>query len=455
MSWSRDDEQFCPRCGNAHETEDLFCPGCGVRFDYKVRRGSRRTLPVVGAAFAALALASVGVFAAVRLMDQNSVEASSPNPSLASPPPTTPATTSSASAGSPDPSPTRSEPPADFAQLFSKVRSGVVRIDASTCDGGGIGTGFLVGDDLVVTAAHVVDGAASLGLTFGSESSPTVASGIVVGIDRSTDMAMIKADRELKGHVFVFSGKSAEVGQEVVAIGFPRGEPMTLTRGIVSGLNRTITLDNRTYSGLIQTDAAINPGNSGGPMVDVKGSVQGIADAVRTDAQGIAYAVPAETASRLTEQWRDNTTSVVSAPCQIPEAPDTTTELDLAPPSEDPVTVEVTDFFTEYFTAVNAADYTQVWKMLSPRLRPADPDELAESLSTTIDFGMEVHEVERLADDTVRAHVSFISTQASEQGPEGQTCTVWDMDYTLVPAGDTWQIRRALGHNGSAPFRSC
>jgi hypothetical protein len=230
---------------------------------------------------------------------------------------------------------------------------------------------------------------------------------------------------------------------------------MTLTRGIVSGLNRTITFDDRTYRGLIQTDAAINPGNSGGPMVDVKGSVQGIADAVRTDAQGIAYAVPADTARRLTEEWRDKTDSVVSSSCDVPEAPDTTTDLDLEPPSEDPVTIEVTTFFTTYFTAVNAADYEQVWAMLSPQLRPADPRELADTLSTTIDFGMEVHAVERGDDDTVRAHVSFISTQAPEQGPEGQTCSVWDMDYTLVPTGESWQIRRAVGHGGGPPFRSC
>ena len=345
--------------------------------------------------------------------------------------------------------------PEDFAQVFSTVRSGVVRIDTSTCDGGGIGTGFLVDDDLIVTAAHVVDGAASLGLTFGSESDPSVASGIVVGIDRSADMAMIRADRKLKGHVFEFADSNPQVGQEVIAIGFPKGEPMTLTRGVVSGLDRTITIDGESYGHLIQTDAAINPGNSGGPMVDLDGSVQGVADAVRTDAQGIAYAIPADTAKELSRAWRSNSESVVSASCDQPTAPDTTTDLDLQPPSENPLAIDVTTFFDGYFTAINQSDYEQVWSMLSSRLRPSDPGKLADSLSTTIDFGMQVHSVAQQSNGTVRAHVSFISTQAPNQGPKGQTCTVWDLDYTLTPTGEPWQIRKAVGHGGATPYRSC
>jgi len=176
---------------------------------------------------------------------------------------------------------------------------------------------------------------------------------------------------------------------------------------------------------------------------------------VRTDSQGIAYVVPADTAQELTSSWRGNTDSVVSASCDLPTAPDTTTDLDLVPPSEDPLAVEVTTFFSDYFTAINDSDYERAWSMLSPRLRPADAGALADSLWSTIDFGVEVHSVKRGAENTVRAHVSFISTQASEQGPKGQTCTVWDLDYTLEPTADPWQIRRAVGHGGGAPYSSC
>ncbi|KRE41113.1 hypothetical protein ASG74_14735 [Knoellia sp. Soil729] len=370
----------------------------------------------------------------------------SPSPTPTSPSPT-PASAS--------PSPSASEVPGDFAQIFSKVRSGVVRIDSSTCDGGGIGTGFLIDDALIVTAAHVVEGAASLGLTFGDESDPTVASGVVVGIDRETDMALIRADRDLDGHVFGLADSQPDVGQSVVAIGFPQGEPMTLTSGIVSGLNRTISFEGRTFQGLIQTDAAINPGNSGGPMLDLKGAVQGVADAVRTDAQGIAYAIPAATVRRLTEQWRGNTKSVVDADCEAPTAPDRTSDFDIVPPSDDPLAVEVTQLFRDYFTAINGADYDQAWALMSPRLRPSDVTTFADSLSSTIDFGVVVHSVKPGKDGSATAHVYFVSTQASEQGPEGQTCTVWDLDYTLVPTGDPWQIRRAKAHGGGSAYHSC
>ena len=444
MNRSDQSMTYCSNCGAAHESTARFCPACGVPLDAGLRRRPGRTALVAG--LAVLALGATGV-AAAQFFGRDT-------------PPSTASSSASSSSASSTPTSTASSSPtaevaADFAQIFSRVRSGVVRIDASTCEGGGVGTGFLVDGDLIVTAAHVVDGAASLGLTLGDESEPTFASGVVVGIDRAADVAMIRADRNLDGHVFGFSDTAPEVGQEIVAIGFPQGEPMTLTRGVVSGLNRTVTFEDRTAEGLIQTDAAINPGNSGGPMVDLDGSVQGVADAVRTDSQGIAYAVPADTAQDLADAWRGQNDSVVSAPCQEPTAPDTTTDLDLIPPSEDPLTLEVTTFFTDYFTAINDSDYERVWTMMSPQVRPDDAEQLAESLSSTIDFGMEVHAVERASDDTVRAHVSFISTQAPDQGPQGQTCTEWNMDYTLVPADDQWQIRRASGHDGQPPYRSC
>ena len=448
---------YCPSCGTPHGATDRFCPGCGLEFDGSPRRSSNSRRAAV--AVAVVLLLGAGGFAAAQMRGQEPGSAAGPTPSTSgtgaasSPTPST-------QTGTPTPSPTvtpsaSSETPATFPQLFSRVRSGVVRIDVSICDGGGTGTGFLVDDDLVVTAAHVVDGAASLGLTFGDEAKPTVASGIVVGIDREADMAMIRADRGLKGHVFGMAEAPPGVGQQVVAIGFPRGEPMTLTQGIVSGLNRTISFGERIYGGLIQTDAAINPGNSGGPMLDLAGSVQGVADAVRTDAQGIAFAIPASTVQRLTAQWRDNTASVVDAACDDPTPPLTTTEIEVLLPDDDPLTIEVTDFFVSYFTAINSGDYDQVWGMMSPNLRPPDPSRLAESLSTTIDFEVVVHDVKDGSGDTAKAHVTFISTQAPGQGPEGQTCTMWDLDYILEPADGSWQIRRGSGHAGEKAFGSC
>lgn len=345
--------------------------------------------------------------------------------------------------------------PGDFAQIFSKVRSGIVRIDSSTCDGGGIGTGFLIVDALIVTAAHVVEGAASLGLTIGDESDSTVASGVVVGIDRETDMALIRTDRDLDGHVFGLADSPPDVGQSVVAIGFPQGEPMTLTSGIVSGLNRTISLRAAPSKDSSRRTQPSTRGTRAARCRSSRVEVQGVADALRTDAQGIAYVIPAATVRRLTEQWRGNTKSVVDADCEAPTAPDRPSDFDIVPPSDDPLAVEVTQLFRDYFTAINSADYDRAWALMSPRLRPSDVNTFADSLSSTIGFGVVVHSVKPGEDGSATAHVYFVSTQAPEQGPEGKTCTVWDLDYTLVPTGDPWQIRRAKAHGGGSAYHYC
>lgn len=113
--------------------------------------------------------------------------------------------------------------------------------------------------------AHVVNQSAALSLTAGENGAGGTTSGVVVGIDSSTDVALVRVNRPISGHVFTLATAAPRVGQEVAAIGFPVGDPMTFTRGTVSGLDRTITLENVLRSGLIETDAAVNPGNSGGP----------------------------------------------------------------------------------------------------------------------------------------------------------------------------------------------
>ena len=97
-----------------------------------------------------------------------------------------------------------------------------------------------------------------------------------------------------------------EVGQTALAIGSPLGTyTETVTRGIISGLGRTVTVQDDatgrpvTLSGLIQTDAAINPGNSGGPLLDAAGSVVGLNTAVSTSAQGLGFAIPINDAASL------------------------------------------------------------------------------------------------------------------------------------------------------------
>lgn len=171
------------------------------------------------------------------------------------------------------------------AQVVERISPSVVTV-LSTIDDGmnsgrGTGTGVVItADGEILTNAHVVDGATVVKVLIPGAIDPIDAR--VLAQDDGNDLALIKVDRTgLKPAVFA-TPQSIKVGDEVVAIGFALnldGGP-TVTRGIVSALNRTLVNDDGALDGLIQTDAAISSGNSGGPLLNTKAQVIGINTAV-------------------------------------------------------------------------------------------------------------------------------------------------------------------------------
>ena len=199
--------------------------------------------------------------------------------------------------------------------LYKKAAPGVVDITVTTSGssnagpGGGSsqaeGTGFVVdtnGD--IVTNAHVVDGASSIKVRFQTGKTATAT---LVGSDDSTDIAVIKVDVDSSAlHPLSFGeSNSVQVGQTVAAIGSPFGLPETMTSGIVSALNRTITAPNNySISGAIQTDAAINHGNSGGPLLDMSGQVIGVNAQIESDSggnDGVGFSIPSDAAKSVAD----------------------------------------------------------------------------------------------------------------------------------------------------------
>jgi len=159
----------------------------------------------------------------------------------------------------------------------------------------GQGSGVIVGSDLVVTNAHVVDGATKVSVTFGDG---TEANATVLGTDATHDIAALSVSTGNRPVMAIGSSGDLALGQQVVALGYPLGLGATATAGIVSGLNRTIDVSNGTggsehLEGLLQTDAAINPGNSGGPLIDAAGQLVGIntAGASASSAENIGFAI--------------------------------------------------------------------------------------------------------------------------------------------------------------------
>lgn len=193
-------------------------------------------------------------------------------------------------------SPDVTHPDRDFSQVYADVADGIGLVSVVSCAGESYtGSAFLVDEDTMLTAAHVVSDAADVRV----ELDRAVVGATVEALDLTHDLALLRLDAPVPGHVFELADGDLRTGAPVAAIGYPMGEARTLTVGTISGLDRDISTATGDYEGLVQTDTAINPGSSGGPVVDRSGEVVAVADAVRIDAQGIGFGVPASTADEL------------------------------------------------------------------------------------------------------------------------------------------------------------
>jgi S1-C subfamily serine protease len=251
---------------------------------------------VLAASLVAAVLASGGTALAVHQLV----------PAVASAPATTVATATSTGATTVNAS--------DLTEVIAEARLSVVTITADGLDSGGfspfgqptsgVGSGVILSQDgYILTNRHVVEGSSSL--TVELESGETYPATIVQTAD-DNDLALVRIDATGLPAAKIGDSGSLRVGQTAIAIGSPMGTyTETVTRGIVSGLGRTVTVQDEmtgrptTLENLIQTDAAINPGNSGGPLLDASGAVIGINTAVASSAEGLGFAIPIADAAAL------------------------------------------------------------------------------------------------------------------------------------------------------------
>jgi hypothetical protein len=270
-------------------------------------------------------------------------------------PPRTAQHTSHTASASTTPSSTSALP-----ALVSKVQNGIIRIETSSCGGGEIGTGFLIGRRLVATVEHVVDGATHITL---KRNGVTLGSGVVIGEDRARDVALIQTSRPIEGPLLNLATRSPGLGESVTTLGFPLGLPLTVTQGDVSGLNRTIPIDGVERRDLVQTDAAINPGNSGGPLISLStGEVIGLVDLGTNQANGISFAVSAQVAQPLLRAWQDAPQPLAPASCatQSTTQPATTT-----PTTSTPTTTTPSTSIATYTGHAFSIEYPASWTIVS------------------------------------------------------------------------------------------
>ncbi len=140
-----------------------------------------------------------------------------------------------------------------LSDVRQRDRRGVVAIDSTSCSGRSIGTGFEVSPRLVATVEHVVDGATSISIKRGGKQ---VATARIIGSDPAQDLALLLTDKPLGRHALQMARYAPRLGERVAAMGFPFGLPLSVTSGTVSGLNRSVSINNYRRHNLVQTDAS-------------------------------------------------------------------------------------------------------------------------------------------------------------------------------------------------------
>ena len=202
-----------------------------------------------------------------------------------------------------------------FSAIYNQVSPSVVSINVSGTSSDGsqfqaAGTGFIIDQQgHIVTNDHVVDSTSSIEVNF---IDGTIVKADVVGVDRDSDLAVIKVDvpaNELKP-VSLGDSDKLFIGETTLAIGSPFNQRWTLTTGIVSALDRTISGQTQYSVGsAIQTDAAINPGNSGGPLLNLQGEVIGVNSQILSQSNsssGVGFAIPINLVKRVSQEIINN-----------------------------------------------------------------------------------------------------------------------------------------------------
>jgi S1-C subfamily serine protease len=183
-------------------------------------------------------------------------------------------------------------------QLFEQVRESVVVVQGLVPQTQGFtgvqGSGFVYNnneENIILTNYHVVEDTVSITVTF---TNGETYDAIITGSNPNNDFAILstEAPPEIYNPLEIEDSSTLKVGHSVIVVGTPYGLEGSLSTGIVSALNRTISIDGVTLTNIIQTTTPLNPGNSGGPMMNLSGNVVGITTAIAEESQGIGFAIP-------------------------------------------------------------------------------------------------------------------------------------------------------------------
>lgn len=342
--------------------------------------------------------------------------------------------------------------PRTWADTAREVRSGVVHLSVQGCQSGAVGSGSLVAPDLVLTAAHVVAGASYITLRTQSD----VTTGYVVSYDPSTEIALVRARRPLSGHVFDLTAVDPDEGTGVAALGYPLDESLSITDGIVSARGVRGQLQGLVVPHQLLTSVAVNPGNSGGPLVLGDGTEAGVVSSVdllddATRAEGRSNAISAAVARRAIDALPVDAADMQLAECDF--------NADESLPAPEVVDVQVTSIderaplFAQILgqlgQGINDGDYEGGFDLFTSGMqqRLGGLQSWRSDLDTSYWRYVTVEDVEDASAGVV-VTAMLQTEQSSDNGYQGQTCSLFHNRYSMVQDDDQptgWAISRVRG----------
>ncbi|MCW4464439.1 serine protease [Glutamicibacter sp. MNS18] len=387
------------------------------------------------------------------------------NPSTAPPPVAPPGETTSPPAEPPpapeDPNP---EPPKTWTSIVASTRSGVAHLSAGQCDGyGGTGTGFYIGDNLIITASHVVRDASEAYVRLQDQ----YVAAELLGVDHNREIALLRTLRDVDGHEFSFASDNPSHGDEIGIMGFPRNSDVEdavksdnafqFNYGRLSGFGRTLGEGQYALTGLMQFDASTNPGNSGGPLINLDGEIVGLhygsnkyegepGDDDFRIVSGEAFAVPTAEIRPLVEVWKARNEVVAFDTCSGNDSSEFAI-INVFNYSEHPLAEELTELLGSHGELINYGYYESAFKNLSSDLqeRSGGLEQWTAGHISTFWTDIFVFDITH-EDSTATASVVLVTQQDEQFSPTdttGQTCSVWILEYGLIHEGFGWKIDSA------------
>lgn len=351
---------------------------------------------------------------------------------------------------SPEPSTT---PVAEWPDVIKDTRSGVAHLLVTRCDNEGAGSGFLIDDDLVVTAAHVVKDAAEITMRIDDE----LVSGQILGTNDRSDIALVRLARASEGHQFTFIEGDPEIGTEIQALGFPQNltvreenesnSGFTATIGTVSAKDQIARYESGPIDNMIRIDTSVDSGNSGGPLITKGGEVVGLVSGVRmtednTPVNGWGYAVIAPRIAAAVDEWKARSSIVGLKSCANAPAPEGTAVYSQVTSSHDQAP-SIAQSLVAHGQAINNGNYESAYSIFTGSIlgRVGDLADWSKGIETSYWLGLLVDDVTGTG-DTLKTSARLVTAQDPERhspmGTIGQACSIWTMDYTMEWDGTRW-----------------